>query len=102
MEEKDMIYPVTFIRPDTCPACGANRGLELFDVYGKAVNYGIIISLKKMGDERYKDYLDEKRPIYLMKCKRCGEEPLIYWEDGFPVPLNYKPYLDSILNLYGY
>ena len=93
---------VTFRRPDTCPVCGANRGLEMYDVYGKSINYGLLVSLKRTGDERYKDYLDEKRPIYALQCKRCGEQPVIYWDEGFPVPLTYMRHLNTFLKMYGY
>ena len=100
--EPKLIQPVTFIRPDTCPACNSSRSLEAYDVYGKPINSGLIVSLKRTGDERYKDYLDSKRPIYLLKCKCCGDQPIIYWDNGFPVPLRYMRHLTSFLKMYGY
>ena len=77
-----MWKPVQFSRPDLCQRC-KKQAIEIYDYFGNSLNYKSIVD-KWMNGIPIK--LDNRYPIYSMKCKACGKEYKIVWNDEFPLP----------------
>ena len=77
-----MWNPVSFSRPDLCPKCN-NQGIEIYDYFGHPLNYRHIIDRWMNG---LSNNLDNKYPIYIMKCKNCGCLYNIIWNNDYPLP----------------
>lgn len=93
--------PILRQRYDYCPRCG-QHALDLFDYNNYRLNYSkAVLQYMQTGDP-FNSYLD-KRNIYKMRCRGCGKEYQIKWQDGFPMPIVDDPENRSIkifLNCY--
>lgn len=83
-----MNYPFIKYRPDYCVLCDSQRSIECYDIYGKPINYVILVDKYNRNKELALDILHNKN-LSCMKCKRCHNEFRIDWSspDRFPKPL---------------
>lgn len=71
--------PISFIRADTCPACGASRSVEA------RTNFNHSISLTRYIDTNSKEDLRSKF-IYNLRCTKCGKQFFPIWIGNIPYP----------------
>ncbi len=71
--------PISFIRADTCPLCGAERSVEA------RTNFNHSISLTRYIDSNSTEDL-RSRFIYQLRCTRCGHQFFPIWIGNMPYP----------------
>lgn len=69
------------IRPDYCPICNEDRVVELYDIFGNALNISYLFDNNRL----YK--LDNKY-IYDMQCTKCKTSFVPIWNtNDYPVAM---------------
>lgn len=85
-----MNKPIQFVRPDTCPKCGATHSVAAYNGNNIRVDMDYYI-------DNHKSMVNKQ--IYQVVCKKCGERFFPVWKHGLPYP-NTDRDIDSFLNSY--
>lgn len=74
------LFSVT--RADTCPRCGRDRAIELYDKNSNSIRFSFILDTSK-------DILLDRREIHYGECRFCHSKFDLDWtnEDRIPRPL---------------
>lgn len=73
------------MRPDYCSVCRRHT-IEIFDYFNYPQHYA---DLALASFEHRPIPCLDTRDIYTMRCRSCGKEYAIQWEDGMPKPVLY-------------
>ena len=87
--------PFIFYGPCFCRVC-KNNSIELFDYFNNPLGYKHV-SDHYMNAQSGKVEIDfGKYSIYRMRCRKCGTNYFIKWNNGYPLPQsNYDGFMDN-------
>lgn len=77
--------PILFFPYNYCMNCKMNS-IEVYSWHNYAQRYEKILNQYKLSGKAPSDLLD-KYGIYTMRCKNCGKEYKMVWENGIPRPI---------------
>lgn len=96
----DLIEPLKFIRYDYCDRCSQTK-IELFDYFNNPMGYSkMVLGYIQNGDV---PEIINRKAVYRMRCRGCGKDYAIQWDNNFPRPIHDKPenrFMNIFLGLY--
>lgn len=81
--------------PRYCIKC-RNNSIEIFDFFNNPMYYASVITAYEYSRKPLDEILGN-RVIYRMRCRKCGTNYNIRWDEGYPLPDLYECNKDNAL-----